>query len=173
MKHKTQKGLNVIEELMTDYGYVKTTNELKDLKENQLPAIVKEVDIARSHGDLKENAEYHAAKEKQAFITSKISELSDLVSRAEVIDPTSLNHLVVSFGSTVKVMDLDTDKKITYTLVGSNESDADNNLISYNSPIAKSFLGKKVGDEAEFTIGNNERFFEILEVSFKEINFVN
>ncbi len=161
----------MIKELMTDYGYIKTTTELKDLKENQKPAIIKEVDIARSHGDLKENAEYHAAKEKQAFIVSKISELSDLISRAEVIDPSSLEHLVVSFGSTVKVVDLDTDREITYTLVGSIESDADNNLISYNSPLAKSLLGKKVGDEIEFIIGNNEKYFEILEVSFKKISF--
>lgn len=160
-------------ELMTDYGYVKITNELKDLKEHQLPKIVVEVDVARSHGDLKENAEYHAAKEKQAFITSKISELSDIVSRAEVIDPSSLEHLNVSFGSTVKVLDLDTDREFTYVLVGSCESDADNNLISYTSPIAKSFLGKKVGDEAEFVIGNNEKSFEILEVCFKEIDFGN
>ena len=158
-------------ELMTDYGYLKTTAQLKDLKENQKPAIIKEVDIARSHGDLKENAEYHAAKEKQAFIVSTISQLSDLISRAEVIDPASLEHLTVSFGSTVKVVDLDTDREITYTLVGSCESNADNNLISYSSPLAKSLLGKKVGEEVEFAVGNNEKFFEILEISFKEINF--
>lgn len=160
-----------MKEPITQYGYEKLTSELKNLKEVERPNIVKEIDIARSHGDLKENAEYHAAKEKQLFIEARINELSLMLANAQVIDPSSLEHQKVSFGSTVKILNLDNDKTFSYTIVGSIESDPSKGLISFGSPIAKSLIGKSVGDEVSITLPSGETDFEILEISYQEITF--
>lgn len=158
-------------EPITQYGYEKLCAELKDLKENQRPNIVKEIDIARGHGDLKENAEYHAAKEKQLFIEARINDLSLLLANAQIIDPSVLNHDKVSFGSSVKILNLDSEKTFSYTIVGSIESDPSKGLISFGSPIAKSLIGKSVGDEVSIVLPNGENDFEILEIYYKPIEF--
>ncbi len=158
-------------EPMSIHGYNKICAELKQLKEVERPNIVKEIDIARGHGDLKENAEYHAAKEKQRFIEARIVDLSEIISNAQVIDPSVLTHNKVSFGSTIKILNLDNDKEFSYTIVGSVESDPAKGLISFGSPIAKSLIGKSKGDAVSIQLPNGESDFEILDIYYKEICF--
>ncbi|AFI05390.1 transcription elongation factor GreA [Helicobacter cetorum] len=158
-------------EPMSMHGYNKICAELKQLKEVERPNIVKEIDIARGHGDLKENAEYHAAKEKQRFIEARIVDLSEIIANAQVIDPGTLTHHKVSFGSTVKILNLDNDKEFSYTIVGSVESNPAKGLISFGSPIAKSLIGKSKGDEVSIQLPSGESDFEILDIYYKEICF--
>ena len=158
-------------EPMTNYGYEKIVAELKNLKEVERPRIVVEIDVARSHGDLKENAEFHAAREKQAFIEARINELGLMLANAQIINPATLSHDKVSFGSSVKIVNLDTDKEFIYTLVGSMESNPSKGLISVSSPIAKALMGKAVGDEVSIVLPNGENEFEILEIFYKDIIF--
>ncbi|CRF45087.1 transcription elongation factor GreA [Helicobacter heilmannii] len=161
-----------MKEPMSAYGYEKICAELKKLKEIERPQIVKEIDRAREHGDLKENAEYHAAKEKQTFIEARINDLSRILANAQVIDPATLSHQRVSFGSTVKVLNLDNDKEFCYTIVGSMESDPTRGLISFGSPIAKSLMGKSKGDEVTVVLPSGESEFEILDIYYKDIDYV-
>lgn len=158
-------------EPMTEYGYKRLCLELKKLKEIERPNVVKEIDTARSYGDLKENAEYHAAREKQAFIESRIAELSKILANAKIVDPSSYSHNKVSFGSSVRMLDLDSQKEVKYTIVGSYESDPNKGYISFNSPIAKSILGKEVGDEINMILPRGESDFEILSIEYEEIVF--
>ena len=163
--------MNSAKEPMTEYGYKKLTYELNDLKKRQRPETVIELDIARSHGDLKENAEYHAAKDRLAFIDARIGELSDLVSRSHVIDPRSYEHDKVRFGSTVMLENLETNEEVTYTIVGSTESNAYKGLISYHSPLAKQLMGKGEGEEVKIKLPSGSQEYEILEVAYHEIDF--
>jgi transcription elongation factor GreA len=156
---------------MTIFGFTKLEAELNDLKKVQRPQIVIEIDIARSHGDLKENAEYHAAREKQAFIETRIAEFTDMLSRTQIIDPSSYPHDKVLFGSTVKLEDLDSGRVVVYTIVGAYESNPEKGLISISSPLAKQIIGKKAGDEVDMTLPNGKASYEVLEVFFQPIKF--
>ncbi len=158
-------------EPMTDFGFQKLSRELNDLIKVQRPETVIELDIARSHGDLKENAEYHAAKEKLAFIENRTGELSNLMTKAQVVDPSSFPHDKVRFGSTVVLEDMDSEEELTYTIVGSTESNPDKGLISYHSPLAKHLLGKEEGDEVTVRLPSGVKEYEILSVNYEEIKF--
>ena len=154
-------------EPITVSGLKNLKAELDDLKNKQRPKIVEAIAEARSHGDLKENAEYHAAKEQQGLIESRVMAINDLIARANVIDVTKIeNEGKVIFGSTVKVQDLDTDKKIAYRLVGQDEADINKNLIFFKSPIGRALIGKNRGDMVTVGTPSGERNFEILDVNY-------
>ncbi len=158
-------------EPMTKFGFQRLSDELNKLKNIDLPAVNVEIDRAKENGDLKENSEYHAAREQQAFIGTRIAELGDVISRAQIVDPSELEHARISFGSTVVLCDLSTDDEITYTIVGGIESNPDRGLISFNSPLAKQLLGREEGDEVRARLPGGEKTFEILEVKYQEIVF--
>jgi transcription elongation factor GreA len=154
-------------EPITVNGLEDLKSELKDLKNIQRPKIVEAIAEARSHGDLKENAEYHAAKEQQGLIEGRVVAISDIIARANVIDVTKIeNDGKVIFGSTVKVQDLETNKKISYRLVGQDEADIKKNLIFFRSPIGKAFIGKDKGEMVTVNTPSGERNFEILDVEY-------
>lgn len=154
---------------MTVYGYDRLNAELKDLIKVQRPQIIAAIEEARGHGDLKENAEYHAAKEKQGFIEGRIAELESKLSRAEVIDPTKLKGDKVMLGATVKLVDVDTDKEVTYALVGPDEANLEKFRISTTSPIGQALLGKKSGDEVTVQAPGGKRVYEVEGFEFKPI----
>ncbi len=154
-------------EPITISGLENLKNELENLKNVERPKIVAAIAEARSHGDLKENAEYHAAKEQQAQLESRIIAINDTIARANVIDVTKLeNNEKVIFGSTITVKDLDTEKKIKYKLVGKDEADISKNLIYYKSPIGKGLIGKNKSDFSNVKTPSGERNLEILEVEY-------
>ena len=137
------------------------------MKNIKRPKIVEAIAEARSHGDLKENAEYHAAKEQQALIESRVVAINDIIARANVIDVTRIeNNGKVIFGSTVKVQDLETDKEISYRIVGQDEADIKKNFIFFKSPIGKALIGKNKGELISVTTPSGERNFEILDVEY-------
>ncbi len=151
---------------MTAGGYVRLEEEVKHLKTVERPAVIKAIAEAREHGDLSENAEYHAAKERQGFIEGRVMELEDKISRAEVIDVTKLTGSTVKFGATVTVVDEDTDEENSYQIVGDFEADVKEGRISISSPIARSLIGKSVGDSVEVATPGGGRSYEILKVEF-------
>ena len=154
-------------EPITVNGLENLKSELEDLKNIQRPKVVAEIAEARSHGDLKENAEYHAAKEQQAHIESRVLAINDLIARANVIDVTKIeNNGKVIFGSTVKVLELETEKEISYRLVGQDEANIKKNLIFFKSPIGKGLIGKNKGELVSISTPSGEKNFEILEVKY-------
>jgi len=158
-------------EPMTLFGYERLQAEVKELKEVKRPGVVKAIEEALEHGDLKENAEYHAAKEMQKNIDNRLAELQEILGNSQIVDPSELEHAKVSFGSTVVMTNLDTDEQVTYTIVGGSESNPDIGLISFNSPLAKQLLGKEEGDEVKVRLPGGEKEFEIDEVKYQEIVF--
>ncbi len=149
---------------MLQEGYDKLEAELKTLKEER-PRIVDAIEEARAHGDLSENAEYHAAKERQGQVEATIADLEDKLSRAQVIDPTSLSGDRAVFGATLHLLDED-DKPIKYQLVGQAEADVKAGKISYNSPIGRAFIGRSVGDEIEVTVPAGDKYYLLEKIEF-------
>ena len=151
---------------MTPRGYEALKEELKRLKSVDRPANIKDIEEAIAHGDLSENAEYHAAKEKQAHIAGRMAMLDDRIARAQVIDTTGMKADKVSFGATVKLSDVETDDEVVYTLVGEEEADAKQGRISVTSPVAQALMAKKVGDDVSVKVPKGIREFEVLEIRF-------
>lgn len=154
---------------MLEVTYKKLSEELEQLKTHERGNIAAIIDEARAQGDLKENAEYHAAKDEQGLMEARINELTDLVGRAQVVDPSTLAHERVSFGSTVEMTDQETDEEITYTIVGGTESNPSNGLISIQSPMARAMMGKEEGDEVALTLPSGKKTYDIETISYVEI----
>jgi transcription elongation factor GreA len=152
---------------MTPEGYEKLKEELDRLIKIERPAIIKAIAEARAHGDLSENAEYHAAREKQSFIEGRIQELQAKLSRAYVIDPSKINQNKVAFGAKVRVIDLDTDEEKEFILVGTEEADVKNGKISITSPVGKALIGKEVGDNVTIKAPAKTLNYEIISISFE------
>jgi len=152
---------------MTAAGYNRLQEELKHLKTVERPNVIKAIAEAREHGDLSENAEYTAARERQSFIEGRVAELEDKISRAEVIDPTKLSGNSVKFGATVTLADEDTDEEITYQIVGQDESDIKNGMLSIQAPLARALINKSVGDSVEVSTPGGSKVYEIVTVAFK------
>jgi transcription elongation factor GreA len=151
---------------MTANGYKSLEKEVNELKTVDRPSIIKMIAEARAHGDLSENAEYHAAKERQSFVEGRVIELEDMIGRAEVIDVSRLSGSTVKFGATVSMVDEDTDQKRKYQIVGDHEADATKGRISISSPIARALIGKSKGDTVEVAAPGGARSYEILKVEF-------
>ncbi len=152
---------------MTAPGYARLETELKQLKSVERPAVIEAIAEARSHGDLSENAEYHAARERQSFIEGRIADLEDKLSRADVIDTSKMSGNVIKFGAHVKVVDEDTDKEQNFQIVGEYEADIEKGLLALTAPLPRALIGKTVGDSVEVTTPKGAKAYEILEVSYK------
>jgi transcription elongation factor GreA len=151
---------------MTAPGLQRLTDELRQLKAEERPSIIRQIAEARSHGDLSENAEYHAARERQSFIEGRIAELEEIASSAEVIDPSSLSGEHVKFGAHIWLVDEETEKESAYQIVGVHEADIKDGKLSISSPLAKALIGKKVGDTVSVPAPGGDRSYEILGVKF-------
>ena len=153
---------------MTEKGKQRLLDDLRRLRTVERPKIVREIEEARGHGDLSENAEFHAAKEKQSLIEAQISDIEDTLARAQVIDVSKLSGDKIVFGATVTLADVDSGDEVVYQIVGDHEAEPKNGKISVSSPIARSIIGKIVGDEVQVRIPTGTRNFEILDVDFKD-----
>ena len=151
---------------MTRAGFARLEEELKRLKGVERPAVIQLLEEARAHGDLSENAEYHAAKERQAFIENRVAELNSKVSRAQIIDTSTISGKTVKFGATVTVVDEDDNSEMKFQIVGEDEADIKKNRLSIGSPLARALIGKKVGDEVEVATPSGGKFFELLKVQY-------
>jgi len=152
---------------ITKAGYEVLSAELKDLKSVQRPAVIESIAAAREHGDLKENAEYHAAREQQSFIEGRIQELEAVIGRAQIIDPAGMNGVNVRLGATVTIIDEQSEEESTYQIVGDYEADLENGKISISSPIARGLIGKSEGDSVVIRTPKGPRDYEILVVEYK------
>jgi transcription elongation factor GreA len=151
---------------MTPGGLKTLEEELRQLKGVERPAVIRAIAEAREHGDLSENAEYHAARERQSFIEGRITELEDIVSRAQVIDASQLSGTVVRFGATVTLADEDSDDESIYQIVGVHEADIRSGLLSVHSPLARALIGKHIGDSVEVSTPGGSKSYEIVDVRF-------
>ncbi|MCP5368355.1 MAG: transcription elongation factor GreA [Hyphomicrobiales bacterium] len=151
---------------MTKEGLEQLEDEHRRLRNDERPAVIKAIAAAREHGDLSENAEYHAARERQSFIEGRIMELEDIISRADVIDTSQLSGDTVRFGATVMLADEDTDEESTYRIVGSHEADINSGRLSVTSPLGKALIGKKLGDSVEVTTPRGTKSYEVVDVRF-------
>ena len=151
---------------MTPEGHAQLKEELDRLKNYERPAVIKAIAEAREHGDLSENAEYHAARERQGFIEGRVMELEDKLARAEVIDPTGQGGSRIVFGARVRLVDEETDEEVGYRIVGADESDIAKGRLSVTSPVARALIGKEAGDSIEVATPGGVRHFEILEVRY-------
>ena len=150
---------------MLPEGHRKLSDQVRQLKTIERPEVVQAIEDARAHGDLSENAEYHAAKERQGQVEATIGDLEDKLSRAQVIDPTTLSGDRIVFGATVTLLDED-EKKVRYQLVGQSEADAKDGKISYNSPLGRALIGRQVGEEVEVSTPSGDRYYEIKKIEF-------
>jgi transcription elongation factor GreA len=151
---------------MTGPGLVRLEDELRNLRSVERPAVIRAIAEARTHGDLSENAEYHAARERQSFVEGRIQELEEIVSAVEVIDPATLSGDTIKFGAHVRLVDEETDKETTYQIVGVHEADIKALRLSVSSPLAKSLIGKKVGETISVPAPGGDRSYEILSIDF-------
>ncbi|WP_434415610.1 transcription elongation factor GreA [Nannocystis pusilla] len=155
---------------MTPAGYAKLRAELKQIKEVDRPENVRDIETALGHGDLRENAEYHAAKERQAQLDGRMRYLESRIGMAQVIDPETVKEDKVTFGATVTMLDLENDQKVVYQIVGEDESDATHGKISLGAPIARAMLGKRVGDEVLVKLPKGDREYEVVRIEYKAIS---
>lgn len=151
---------------ITPGGAAKLREELNQLKSVERPAVIQAIATAREHGDLKENAEYHAARDRQSFIEGRIKEIENKLALAEVIDPSKLAGDRVAFGATVKLSNVESGEETSYRILGADESDLAHGSISITSPLARSLIGKRVGDEVKVRMPGGERVYEVLDISF-------
>ena len=151
---------------MTASGLASLEEELRNLKAQERPAIIRAIAEARSHGDLSENAEYHAARERQSFVEGRIAELEEIISAAEVIDPTTLSGDTVKFGATIHLIDEDTEQEVCYQIVGMHEADVKQSRLSITSPLAKALIAKRVGDTVAVPAPGGDRSYEILKITY-------
>jgi transcription elongation factor GreA len=152
---------------MTGNGFSQLTEELKQLKTVERPAIIRAIAEAREHGDLSENAEYHAAKERQGFIEGRVKNLEDKISRAQVVDFSQFDGDQIKFGATVELADEETDEETIFQLVGAEESDVDSGLLSITSPLARALIGKGTGDSVDVVTPRGGKSYEIISVAYK------
>lgn len=153
---------------MTAAGFTRLEAELKELKSNGRPSVIQAIATAREHGDLSENAEYHAAKEQQSLIEGRIAELADKLGRSEVIDVTAISGNQVKFGATILLADEDTDEETKYQIVGEDESSIEQGRLSITAPLARALIGKEQGDSIEVTTPGGSKAYEIVEVTYTD-----
>ncbi len=152
---------------MTAAGLSRLEDELRNLKSVERPAVIRQIAEAREHGDLSENAEYHAARERQSFIEGRVAELEDIISRAQVIDVSQLSGDQVRFGAVVTLADEDSDDEVVYQIVGAHEADIKDGRLSVHAPLARALIGKHIGDSVEVTTPGGSKSYEIVDVRFQ------